>query len=112
MNSEKMNDYICSIFNIFKNIHKNAEATKNVKMNMISLTIYNYVSKMAKDNNFSLKDVPENNCINLVPFLEYVSLHKIEFYDFDKIKLEDVDITKSADLERFVLSHIYYITKT
>lgn len=111
MNTEKMKDYIESIFNIFKKIHKEAEKNKNTKLNMISLTIYNYVSKLAKDNNIILKDIQETDVINLVPFLEYVSINKIEFYDFNNIKMTDVDITKSSDLEKFVLTHIYHITK-
>jgi hypothetical protein len=111
MNSEKMKDYIESIFNIFKKIHKESEIKKNTKMNMISLTIYNYVSKLAKDNNISLKDIQETDVINLVPFFDYVSINKIEFYDFNNIQMNDVDITKSADLEKFVLTHIYHITK-
>jgi hypothetical protein len=49
--------------------------------------------------------------INMVPFFEYVTLNKIEFYDFKKMTPEDIDVTNAADLERYALSHIYYITQ-
>ena len=42
---------------------------------------------------------------------EYVSHNDIEFYDFEKIDNYNVDVNKKEDIERFVLSHIYYITQ-
>ena len=33
-------------------------------------------------------------------------------YDFTKIEVTDVDTTKNSDLERFVLTHVYYITQS
>jgi hypothetical protein len=47
----------------------------------------------------------------MVPFFEYVSLNNIEFFDFNKIQPQDIDVNSEADLERYVLSHIYYITQ-
>jgi hypothetical protein len=32
-------------------------------------------------------------------------------YDFSKIKETDMDVSNSTDIERFVLSHIYYLTQ-
>jgi hypothetical protein len=31
--------------------------------------------------------------------------------DFSKIEINDIDVSKNADLEKFILSHIYYITQ-
>ena len=58
-----------------------------------------------------LKQIKEQDTINLIPFFEYVNFKNIELFEFDKIKLEDVDTNKSEDVERFILSHIYYITQ-
>jgi hypothetical protein len=35
----------------------------------------------------------------------------IDNFKLDKFNMNDVDITKKEDLERFVISHIYYITQ-
>ena len=108
---DKINEYIEEIFIIFKMIYKKAVQHKNSKMHAISLAIYKYTLKKAKDNNFDLDMIQDKENVNLIPFFEYVKYHNIQFYDFSNIKIEDVDIRKETDLERFVLSHIYYITQ-
>jgi hypothetical protein len=78
---------------------------------MIALTIYNYVLFMSKNYTIDLKNVKEPEMINMIPIFEYISNRNIELYDFSKIDVSDVDVNKKDDLERFVLSHIYYITQ-
>lgn len=112
MSYDKMNDYIESLFTIFIMVNKKAQQKKDKKMKFIALMIYNYVLKTSKDNGIDLKTLKESESINLIPFFEFVSYNNIEFYDFNKIKMEDVDVTKATDLERFVLTHIYYITQS
>jgi len=56
--------------------------------------------------------VKEPDSINLIPIFEYISYNNIELYDFTKINVEDVDVSKKEDLEKFVLTHIYYITQS
>jgi hypothetical protein len=109
---DKMNDYIESVFTVFKMVNKKAEEQRDKKMKFIALIIFNYVVKIAKDNHFDLKNIEDKETINLIPFFEYVSYNNIEFYDFSNIEMTDVDTSKSEDLERFVLTHIYYITQT
>lgn len=108
---DKMNDYIETIFTIFKKFNLKATNQNDKKMKMIALMIYNYVLKLSKDNKLELKNIVESETINLIPFFEYISYNNIELYNFNNIKIEDVDISKNSDLERFVLSHIYYITQ-
>lgn len=111
MTYDKMNDYIESVFTVFKTVNKKAEQKQDRKMKFIALMIYNYVLKTSKDNGVDLITINDTDTINLIPFFEYVSYNNIEFFDFNKIKMEDIDVTKAADLERFVLTHIYYITQ-
>jgi hypothetical protein len=111
MSYDKINDYIESLFNVFMMVNKKAEQKKDKKMKFIALLIYNYVLKTSKDNGVDLKTVKESETINLIPFFEFVAYNDIEFYDFNKMKMEDVDVTKATDLERFVLTHVYYITQ-
>jgi hypothetical protein len=84
---------------------------KDKRLQIISLVILNYVRKMAKDYNVNLKELSEPDAINLIPVFEYISYNNIELYDFTKIDINDVDTSKNSDLERFVLSHVYYITQ-
>jgi hypothetical protein len=43
------------------------------------------------------------------PVYEYIHDNDIKLLDLNNVLPEDIDITKSQDIERFVLSHIYYI---
>lgn len=108
---DKMSEFIESIFNVFNMVNKKAEEQKDKRLKMIALTIYNYVRKMAKDNDVDLKSITSKEFINLIPVFEYVSYNNIELYDFSNIDINDVDVTKNSDLERFVLTHVYYITQ-
>ena len=106
-----MNDYIESLFNVFQIVNKKAEVQKDRRLKMIALVIFNYIRKTAKDNNFSLVDIKEPENINLIPIFEYISFNNIELLDFDNIDINQVDTTKNEDIERFVLTHVYYITQ-
>lgn len=108
---DKMEDYIVSIFNVFQMVNRKAEEKQDKRLKMIGLTIYNYSRYMAKEYDIDLKDIKEPESINLIPVFEYVSVNNIELYDFLNINMSDVDITKKEDLERFVISHVYYITQ-
>ena len=108
---DKMPDYIESVFNVFKSINQKANVLKDKRSKMIALMIYNYTNKLAKDNGVDLSALKEPESINLIPVFEYISHNNIELYDFTKIEVTDVDITKKEDLERFVLTHVYYITQ-
>ena len=108
---DKMEDYIASLFNVFTMAHQKAEQKKDRRFQMISIVIYNYVSYMAKQYNVTLRNIEIQESINLIPIFEYISVNNIELYDFSTINENDVDITKKEDLERYVLTHVYYITQ-
>jgi len=108
---DKMPEFIESIFDVFNLVNKKAQDQKDNRLKMIALTIYNYTRKMAKDNDVNLNNISSKECINLIPVFEYISYNNIVLYDFSKIELNDVDVTKKEDLERFVLTHVYYITQ-
>lgn len=108
---DKITEYANSLFNIYKIISKKSEINSDNRLRAISLIIYKYVLKIAIDNKLDLSIVEDSETINLIPFFEYVAFNNIEFYDFNNIQITDVDINNPLDLERFVLSHIYYITQ-
>ena len=108
---DKMTDYIESVFSVFQLVNKKAENQGDRRLKMICLVIFNYVRKMAKDFNVDLTNITQHEMINLIPVFEYIAHNNIELYDFSKIDISDVDTSKNEDLERFVLSHVYYITQ-
>ncbi len=108
---DRMEDYVNSIFNVFQMVNKKADQQQDKRLKIIGLTIFNYVRYMAKENNVDLKNVVEPESINLIPVFEYVAANNIELYDLSTIDINDVDVTKKEDLERYVLSHVYYITQ-
>lgn len=109
---DKMRDYIESVFSVFMLVNKKAENQENTKkMKMIALVILNYVTFMAKEYNVDLKTVSQPDSINLIPIFEYIASNNVELYDFNNITMNDVDVSKKEDLERYVLTHIYYITQ-
>lgn len=109
---EQIDSYIKSVFNVFQMVKRQSELHDDKKRKMIALIIYNYAKFMAYEHDIDLKTVEEPNVLNLMPIFEYIAAKNIELYEFDKIQLEDVDVRKREDLERFVLSHIYYITQS
>jgi hypothetical protein len=97
-------------------VNNQADAKKDQKAKCIAIMIYKYLIFLSKEYNVDITDkkniINENmSHIHLVPFFEYVSYKNIEFYDFNKIQIDDVDTANPKDLERFVLTHIYYITQ-
>jgi hypothetical protein len=108
---DKMEDYVTSVFNVFQLVNRKAEQQRDKRMKIVALVIFNYVKYMAKENNIELKNIAESESINLIPVFEYVAVNNIELYDFNTININDLDVTKKEDLERYVLTHIYYITQ-
>lgn len=108
---DKMPDFIESVFTVFKHVQKLAANQKDEKLKFISLIIFNYVKMQSKLYNVDLKNIEQPDCINLIPIFEYIAYNNIELYDFSTISMDDVNTSNNDDLERFVLTHIYYITQ-
>jgi len=108
---DKMSDYIESLFNVFKSVHEKSKQHNDKRLQIISLVIFNYIKYKAKENNINLNEFKEPEVINLIPIFEYIAYNNIELYDFSNINVEDIDTSKNEDLEKFVLTHVYYITQ-
>ena len=106
---DNMQEFIESIFNVLKIIHKQAEGNKDERFKMISMVVFSYVNKLAKEYNINLKQIKDPKSINLIPVFEYISCNNIELLDFEKVSVND---TVTPDyIERFALTHIYHITQ-
>ena len=108
---DKMDLYISSVFNVFQLVNRKAEQQQDKRMKIVALVIFNYVNFMAKEHNIELKNLVEPESINLIPVFEYIAANNVLLYDFTAINMNDLDVTKKEDLERYVLSHVYYITQ-
>ena len=108
---DKMTEFAETIYHVFKMVNDKADRQRDKKMKCIGALIFKYLSKILAEHKINLKHVEEVLNINLIPVFEYINFNNIELFDFDNIKIEDVDITKDEDIERFVLSHVYYITQ-
>jgi len=109
---DKMDAYVCSVFDVFRMVDKKAKHKNDRRLTMIALVIYNYVRFMAKEYNVTLnREAPEPSAINLMPIFEYVAFNDIQLLDFETVHVSDLDTSKREDLERYVLSHIYYLTQ-
>ncbi len=108
---EKIKEYVEDLFNVFHIINNKSDQMGDRKSKYIALIIYNYMVKTAKDNNIDLRELSVKKSVDLSVIFEYINENKIELYDFTTIKIESVDVTKSEDIERFVLTHIYYLTQ-
>lgn len=108
---DKMPEFIESMFDVFKLVKKKSAQQNDKRLQIISLVLFNYIRMMANVHNVNIKEFLEKDSINLIPIFEYISYNNIELYDFTKIDISDLDISKNSDLERFVLTHVYYITQ-
>ena len=111
MSYDKMEDFIETIYNVFSSVNTKADLKRDKRLKYIAVLILGYVTKLAKEHTVNLKEIEEPDTINLIPFFEYVSFNDIKLLEIDKITVEDIDVTKSEDIERFILSHVYYITQ-
>ena len=106
-----MTEFAETIYHVFKMVNVKADRQQDKKMKCIGALIFKYLTKIVTEHKINLKHVEDILNINLIPVFEYINCNNIELFDFDNIKMEDVDITKDDDIERFVLSHVYYITQ-
>jgi hypothetical protein len=109
---EQMKEYIEALFNVFHIVNNKSDQKGDRKFKYVALIIYNYMVKTAKDNNIDLRDLVVHNNVDLSVIFDYINKNQIELYDFNKIEIDSVDITKREDIERFVLTHVYYITQS
>ena len=108
---KKINDYIETIFHIFNSINMKADLNKDKRLKCITFLILGYVTNLAKEHDVNLLEIQKTDEINMQTFFDYVSFNEIELIEFEKIKVDDIDTTNKEDVERFILSHIYYLTQ-
>jgi hypothetical protein len=109
MSNPKSKEYLESIKSISNMLFNKAKDTNDKKLHFISLMIFNYLKGELHDPKIDYSSIELQDCINLVPLYEYMAINNIELYDLKKINIDDVNTNKQTDVERFVLSHIFYM---
>ena len=108
---ERMREYLNSIYGVSLVASGNADKQQNKKLKMISMLICNYAKKMAKTNNVALLINHDKPVIDMTCVFEYINFNSVELIDFSTVDESDIDVNKESDLERFILSHVYYLTQ-
>ena len=109
MSYEKSTEYIESILNFMDVLYKKAVKLNDAKLIQISKMIFNYVITCCSEVGVLIKDLKKNEDFDMKPVYEYITNNGIKILDLNNIKFEEIDIKNHLDIERFVLSHIYYI---
>lgn len=109
MSYEKSKEYIESVFNFMEVLYKKAVKLSDNKLIQISKLIFNYVVTCCAESKILIKDLTKNEDFDMKPVYEYITNNNISIMDLNNIQFQEIDINNPLDVERFVLSHIYYI---
>jgi hypothetical protein len=109
MGYEKSQLYIESVLNFTEVLYKKATKLNDTKLLQISKLIFNYIISCCSESKLLLKNLNKNENFSMQPVYEYITSNNIDIIDLNKLQFQDIDVNNSLDVERFVLSHIYYI---
>ena len=109
MTFEKSKEYIESIYNFMNVLYIKADNLKDNKLMQICKLIFNYLITCCSESKLLLMDLTKHEQFDMKPVYDYIEDNSIQILDLNNISIEDVNVTKPLDIERFVLSHIYYI---
>jgi hypothetical protein len=109
MGFEKSIEYIESIFNFMDVLHRKAMKLNDKKLIQICRLIFNYLITCCAERKVLVRDLKKNEDFDMKPVYDYIHDNDIKLLDLNNVLPEDIDISKSQHIERFVLSHIYYI---
>ena len=112
MGYEKSKDYVESIFNFMDSLYHKSIKLNDAKLMQISKLIYNYLIQCCFETKISMKDLKKDESVSMKPVYDYINDNNIKILDLNNIQLDDINIEKPEDIERFVLTHIYYITQS
>ena len=109
MGFEKSIEYVESIYNFLEVLYNKAKKLNDNKLIQICKLIFNYLITCCDESKLLIKNLNKNENFDMKHVYDYITNNKIELLDFNNIKMEEINIKNSYDIERFVLTHIYYI---
>jgi hypothetical protein len=109
MSFEKSIEYIESIYNFMEVLYKKAVNLNDKKLIQICKMIFNYLIACCDECKVLLKNLNKNENFDMKPVYDYIDENEIQILDLNNILPQDIDVSNPQHIERFVLSHIYYI---
>jgi SepF-like predicted cell division protein (DUF552 family) len=109
MKFEKSKEYIESIFNFMNVLYKKAVKLNDNKLIQICKLIFNYLITSCSESKLLLRDLTKHEQFDMKHVYEYIEENNIQILDLNNISHADINVSNPLDIERFVLSHIYYI---
>ena len=106
---EKSREYLESIYNFLFVLNKKANKLGDNKLKQICRVIFNYLIYCCNSTKITLKELTTNEDFDMKPVYDYITDNSIKVMDLNNIQIQDIDVKNPIDIERFVLSHIYYI---
>jgi hypothetical protein len=108
---EKSREYIESIFNVCNILFNKSKQNQDRKLFFITKLISNYLLSITMEKGvcLSLSELNKTGEINKQPIIEYIAKNEIKLYDLRNMQMTDMNVADLKDVERYVLSHIYYI---
>jgi hypothetical protein len=106
---EKSKDYIESIYNFLVVLNSKSIKLNDKTLQNICKLIFTYLLRCCKENEVKVSDLVKNEDFDMKHVYDYIHDNNIELLDLNNISFEDINVSNSQDIERFVLSHIYYI---
>jgi hypothetical protein len=116
-----MDEYVYTLVRVVTQMqHTTWKPNQQQRMRCIAMMISNYVCAVMAEQKLNVEvvlmrahqDHAAGRPLQLTSVFEYIACHQIILYDFSTIQMEDVDLKSKGDIERFVLSHVYYLTQS
>lgn len=110
-----MEAFIETIYRIFLLANRKAEMQQDKRLKFICLAIFNYVRDLAKEHEVDLRTItfdPANTTVNLVPFFAYIEKNEVQLLNLQTATINSINVGNKKDLERYVLSQVYYLTQS
>jgi len=112
MGYPKTKEYLECIYNFWALLSKKAENTQDKKLGCICRMILNYILKSmmeTRDTPLCISGLQILPDFSMKPMKDYIQTNQIVLLDLHKIVEGELDSTQELDVERYVLSHLYYI---
>jgi hypothetical protein len=105
----KTSEYVLTLCCIHKMLYDKSRATKDQTLYLITVMILKYIKKACDELGIDTRTLAPTAQFDLAPLYTYIRDNQIHLYDLTILADGDMDSTKDADVERFILSHITYI---
>lgn len=105
----KTGEYVLTLCCVHKMLYDKARTNKDNTLYLITVVLLKYIKKACDELGIDTRTLAPTDKFDLAPMYTYIRDNQIHLYDLTKLADGDMDHTKDADVERFVLSHITYI---